>query len=56
MEIATPLLLAIVAGGVATTVHNLIGGGPWALRPFCALWAALSIIAYVGLAGPFTLG
>lgn len=55
MEIATPLILAIVAGAVATAVHSLITGG-WDLRSFCGEWAALSIIAYVGLAGPFTIG
>lgn len=56
MEIATPLILAIIAGAVATAIHNLIAGGPWELRAFCALWAFGTIIAYVGLAGPFTIG
>lgn len=56
MEIATPLFLAIVAGAVATALHNLIAGGPWALRPFCALWTFGTLVAYVGLAGPFTIG
>lgn len=54
MEIAYPLVQALVAGAVAALIYQLIVG--WNTRHWVALWLALSLIALVGLIGPLRLG
>jgi hypothetical protein len=55
MEIGIVLVEALVAGAVASLIYFLIVG-PWSWRNFVGLWLALSLIAWVGLAGPLKLG
>lgn len=54
MEIGIVLVEALVAGAVAALIYQLIVG--WNTRAWVALWLALSLIAWVGLAGPLRLG
>jgi hypothetical protein len=54
MELGIVLVEALAAGAVAALIYQLIVG--WVTRNFIALWLALSLIAWVGLAGPIKLG
>ncbi len=54
MEIGIVLVEALIVGAVASGIVHLILG--WATRSWVAWWLALSLIAWVGLAGPIKLG
>jgi len=54
MEIGITLLEALIVGAVASGIVHLILG--WVTRSWVAWWLALSLIAWVGLAGPIKLG
>jgi hypothetical protein len=54
MIIGLLLLEALAAGALAALIYYLIVG--WNTRGWIGLWLALSLIAWVGLAGPLKLG
>lgn len=55
MILPIALIEALIVGAVASGLHGLIIGS-FSWRAFVALWVALSLVAYVGLAGPIKIG
>lgn len=55
MEIAEPVIRAVIAGVVASLIWAWTDSS-WGVRPIVGHAIALSLIAYVGLAGPVAVG
>lgn len=55
MILPIALIEALIVGAVASGLHGLIIGS-FSWRALVALWVALSLVAYVGLAGPIQIG
>lgn len=56
MQLAAPLLIAIVGGFVIALIQIAIEGGPWAVRPIVGNTVAYAILIWISLAGPLKVG
>lgn len=56
MDLATTLVQALVGAAVAVLIWEVIGGWGGFTRATLGKWLALSLILWIALSGPFTLG